>query len=75
MTIAEPIPNHAAREFSWRTRALKRQLRRAEDLNAVAIRDQLAAAIGRCERGEVSSAEASALAEMARLALDLVEGH
>jgi hypothetical protein len=74
MATPDATTNAAAREFTWRARALTRQLRRAESLQAAAVRDQLTAAIARCERGRVSIAEASALAEMARLALDLAEG-
>jgi hypothetical protein len=81
MTIAEPTRNTAAREFTWRARALERQVQRAEQLASLwpadpvlgEIRDLLAAAVQRCERGEVGAGEADALATLARLTLDCSE--
>ena len=81
MAISEPTTNHATREFTWRTRALTRELARADDLLQrspspilIQVRAQLAAAVQRGERGEVGAGEADALATMARLAIEALAG-
>ena len=82
MTTTQATTNHARREWTWRARGLERQLERAEqflrqqpgDEALITIRDLLAAAIQRCERGEVGTGEADAVATLARLALDARAG-
>jgi hypothetical protein len=84
MATTKPTPapaNHATREWTWRARALTRQLDRAGlllqqqpgDASLVEIRAILAAAVKRCERGEVGSGEADAIAALAQQALNATE--
>ena len=84
MATTKPTPapaNHATREWTWRARGLNRQLdhanlllqRRPGDASLVESSAILAAAVERCQRGEVGSGEADAIAALAGLALNATE--
>jgi hypothetical protein len=81
MAETHSATNHACREWTKRTRALKRQLDRTEqliqlhpdDAELVKVRDLLADVIQGHERGELSSPQAESVSMLAHHALKFAE--